>query len=386
MTENFKMIAKTIFGFEDLVANELKSLGAMNVEKGMRMVSFEGDKGFMYKVNLASRTAVRILKPISEFNAFTENNLYDGIRAIDWSQYLDADQTLAIDTTVFSEYFNHSLYVAQKSKDAIADQFREKYGKRPSVDLRNPYLRINIHIKQHAVSVALDSSGEPLYKRGYRNMTNEAPINESLAAGLLTLAGWEGQCNFLDPMCGSGTILVEAAMMATNTPAGINRPDFGFMKWRDWDPALYETIRQSLLKKIKPFNYAITGLDKDASVLVKAKENIEQSGFGDLIQVKQENFFDSKKRNEGPLLMLFNPPYDERISIDTENFYAQIGDTLKKNYPGTVAWLITANLEALKSVGLKASRRIEVANGQLDARLVKYEMYEGTRRTSFREK
>lgn len=380
------MIAKTIYGFEDLVANELKSLGAMNVEKGMRMVSFEGDKGFMYKVNLASRTAVRVLKPVSEFSAFTENNLYDGIRAIDWSQYLDADETLAIDTTVFSEYFNHSLYVAQKSKDAIADQFREKFGKRPSVDLRNPHLRINIHIRQHAVSVSLDSSGEPLYKRGYRSMTNEAPINESLAAGLLILAGWEGQCDFLDPMCGSGTILVEAALMATNTPAGINRSEYGFIKWRDWDPALYDTIRQSLIKRTRPFDHSITGLDKDTAVLAKARENIEQAGFGKTIKVKQENFFDSRKRNDGPLLMLFNPPYDERISVDTENFYASIGDTLKKGYPGTIAWLITANLEALKSVGLKASRRIEVANGQLDARLVKYEMYEGTRRTSFKEK
>lgn len=386
MGENFKIIAKTMYGFEDLVANEMKSLGAINVEKGMRMVSFEGDKGFMYKVNLASRTAIRILKPVSEFNAFTETNLYDGIRAIDWSKYLDADQTLAIDTTVFSEFFNHSLYVAQKSKDAIADQFREKFGKRPSVDLRNPHLRINIHIRQHAVSVALDSSGEPLYKRGYRNMTNEAPINESLAAGLLIMSGWEGQCDFLDPMCGSGTILVEAAMMATNTPAGINRSEYGFMKWRDWDPALYDTIRQALVKKIRPFSHTIAGMDKDTAVLVKAKENIESAGFGNIIKVKQENFFDSRKRNEGPLLMLFNPPYDERISVDTEDFYAHIGDTLKKHYPGTIAWLITANLEALKSVGLKASRRIEVANGQLEARLVKYEMYEGTRRTSFKEK
>ncbi len=386
MGENYKMIAKTIFGFEELLANELMSLGATEVEKGKRMVSFEGDLGFMYKLNLACRTAIRILKPISDFEAFTENGLYEGIQKIDWSLHLKPSETLAIDTTVSSEFFSHSLYVAQKAKDAIVDQFRDKYNERPSVDLQNPDLRINIHINEHLVSVSIDSSGESLHKRGYRLATNEAPINEVLAAGLVMLSGWDGQTDFLDPMCGSGTILAEATMIARNIPPNINRKSFAFMQWRDWDPSLFKTIRDSLQSKIKEPQHQISGFDIDEEVIEKARENFRTAGLEKYITVRKGDFFTSKKTSEGPLHILFNPPYNERLDINTENFYTSIGSTLKKNYPGTNAWFITANLDALKFVGLKASRRIEVANGQLDARLVKYEMYEGTRRTSFKNK
>lgn len=386
MSENYQMIAKTIFGFEDLLEDELKKLGAINVQKGMRMVSFEGDKGFMYKVNLAARTAIKILKPIHQFEALNEHELYAGIREINWSNYLGVQQTLAIDAAVFSDFFTHSLYVSQKVKDAIADQFRDKYNERPSVDLNSPDLRINIHIHHNKVSVALDSSGESLHKRGYRKATNEAPINEVLAAGLVILSGWDGQCDFLDPMCGSGTILAEAAMIAHNIPANINRREFGFERWRDWDATLFNVVKESLLKRTKPFAYTITGFDKDIQSVNKAKENLQNAELDQYITVSQNDFFKSAKTTNGPLHILFNPPYDERITIDTEAFYKAIGDTLKKNYPGTNAWFITANLEALKYVGLKASRRKEVANGALDARLVKYEMYEGTRRTNFKNK
>ena len=384
MATHFKMIAKTIFGFEDLLADELKQLGAVNVEKGKRMVRFEGDLGFMYKANLACRTAIRIIKPIHEFEAFTEKQLYEGIRKTDWSNYIHPSETLAIDTTVSSEYFTHSLYVAQKAKDAIVDQLRDKFNERPSVDIKNPDLRIDIHIHEHRVSVALDSSGESLHKRGYRTVTNTAPINEVLAAGLVLLSGWDGGCDFLDPMCGSGTILIEAAMIAANIAPNMIRSDFAFMKWRDWDPSLFETIRHSLEKKTRDVHCSILGMDKDPDVLAKARENIRKAGLENYIRLSEGDFFTSTKQNQGPLHILFNPPYDERISIDTEHFYAAIGSTLKKNYPGTNAWIITANLDALKFVGLKTSRRIEVANGQLDARLVKYEMYEGTRRTKFK--
>jgi putative N6-adenine-specific DNA methylase len=276
--------------------------------------------------------------------------------------------------------------VAQKAKDAIVDQLREKFNERPSVDLKNPDLRINIHINEHMVSVAIDSSGDSLHKRGYRKATNAAPINEVLAAGLVILSGWDGQCDFMDPMCGSGTILIEAAMIAHGIPPNLHRQNFAFKQWRDWDPSLFKTITESLTKKNKPFSFSISGFDIDADVIQKAKENIKSAGVEKYIQVKQADFFESVKPNEGPLHILFNPPYDERIDIDTEKFYTAIGSTLKKNYPGTNAWLVTANMEALKFVGLKTSRRIEVANGQLDARLVKYEMYEGTRRTSFKPK
>jgi putative N6-adenine-specific DNA methylase len=386
MGEHYKMIAKTIFGFEELLANELLSLGATNIQKGKRMVSFEGDLGFMYKMNLACRTAIRILKPIHEFEAFTENSLYAGISKTNWSDYISPNETLAIDTTVSSEYFTHSLYVAQKAKDAIVDQLRDKFGERPSVDLKNPDLRINIHIHEHQVSVAIDSSGESLHKRGYRLHTNEAPINEVLAAGLVMLSGWEGQCDFLDPMCGSGTILAEAAMIAHNIAPNLKRKNFAFKQWRDWDENLFNTIADSLRHKTKDCKFDISGFDIDPDVVEKARENIKHAGLDKYIHLSQGDFFNSQKRNEGPLHILFNPPYDERLDIHTENFYTAIGSTLKKNYPGTHAWFITANLDALKFVGLKTSRRIEVANGQLDARLVNYEMYEGTRRTSFKPK
>ncbi len=386
MTTQYKMIAKTIFGFEEVLANELQSLGAAKVEKGKRMVSFEGDLGFMYKVNMACRTAVRILKPIHEFEAFTENELYNGIRKTDWSKYLSPQETLAIDTTVSSEYFTHSLFVAQKAKDAIVDQLRDTFGERPSVDLKNPDLRINIHINEHLVSVAIDSSGDSLHKRGYRQATNDAPINEVLAAGLVMMSGWHGQCDFLDPMCGSGTIVAEAAMIAHNIAPNARRKYFAFMQWRDWDEKLFNQIQEGLLKKNRPCDFAIMGSDIDADVLDKARENLRIAGLDQYVILSQQNFFESSKSSEGKLHLLFNPPYDERINVNTEQFYTSIGSTLKKNYPGTNAWFITANLDALKFVGLKTSRRIEVANGQLEARLVMYEMYEGTRRTSFKPK
>lgn len=377
---NFKMTAKTLFGFEELLGNELKQLGALNIQTGMRMVSFEGDTGFMYKANLACRTAIKILKPIFTFKVNNEDELYQGIYKFDWSTYMSSDQTLAIDATVFSDIFTHSKYVALKCKDAIVDQFRERTGTRPDVDVEDPHLRINIHIHQNECTVSLDSSGPSLHQRGYKTATNIAPINEVLAAGLLMLSGWKGETDFLDPMCGSGTILIEAAMIACNIPANINRPYFAFERWADWDIDLYTTIRTALLSKTREFHYQIKGFDIDATAVQKAIANIENAGLEDYITVTQDDFFDSRKESTGLLHILFNPPYDERIGIEMEEFYKDIGNTLKRQYPGTHAWMITGNLEALKFVGLKPSRKIKVYNGALEARLVKYEMYEGSRK------
>jgi putative N6-adenine-specific DNA methylase len=381
--ENFKMIAKTFFGFEEILAKELQTLGAQNVEQGVRMVSFMGDKGFMYKANLSLRTALKILKPIYFFKANNEQALYKGILGVNWSKYINANQTFVIDTTVHSEYFNHSEFVSQKCKDAIVDQFRERTGSRPSIDKAYPDLRINIHIDKDQVSVALDTSGNSLNQRGYRTATNIAPINEVLAAGILLLSGWEGQGHFLDPMCGSGTFLAEAAMIACNIPANINRREFAFEKWNDWDNELFDQIMNSLLKKVTEFRYSIKGYDKAPSAIAKAKANIKNANLEEYITIEERNFFDTEKESEGKLHMVFNPPYDERLDIHMEEFYKNIGDTLKKNYPGTNAWFITANLEALKFVGLKPSRKIKLFNGSLEARLVKYEMYEGSKRTKF---
>ena len=383
MENNYKMIAKTFFGFEEILAKELQNLGAQNVEQGVRMVSFKGDKGFMYKANLSLRTALKILKPIYFFKANNEQTLYKGISGINWSKLLNANQTFVIDTTVHSEYFNHSEFVSQKCKDAIVDQFRERTGQRPSIDKVHPDLRINIHIDKDQVSVALDTSGNALNQRGYRTATNIAPINEVLAAGILLLSGWDGQTDFLDPMCGSGTFLAEAAMIACNIPANINRKEFAFEKWNDWDNDLFDNISDSLLKRVREFNYTIKGYDKAPSAVQKAIDNIKNANLDEYISIEEKNFFDTEKTSEGKLHIVFNPPYDERLDIHMEEFYKNIGDTLKKNYPGTNAWMITANLEALKYVGLKPSRKIKLFNAGLEARLVKYEMYEGSKRTKF---
>jgi putative N6-adenine-specific DNA methylase len=381
--ENFKMIAKTFFGFEEILAKELQQLGAQEVEIGTRAVSFKGDKGFMYKANLSLRTALKILKPIYYFKATNDQNLYKGIQGIDWSKYIGENQTFVIDTTIHSDNFKHSQFVSQKAKDAIVDQFREKTGQRPSIDKDFPDLRINIHIDRDQVSVALDTSGASLHHRGYRTATNIAPINEVLAAGMLLLSGWDGSSDFLDPMCGSGTLLAEAAMIACNIPANINRKEFAFEKWNDWDNDLFDQIIDALMKRTKEFHHTIIGYDKAPSAVQKAKDNIRNANLEDYISIIQGDFFESKKENTGPLHMVFNPPYGERLTIELERFYREIGDTLKNNYPNTNTWFITANLEALKFVGLRPSRKIKLFNGSLEARLVKYEMYEGSRKGKY---
>ncbi len=378
------MIAKTFFGFEEILAKELQQLGAQDVEIGTRAVSFKGDKGFMYKANLSLRTALKILKPIYHFRVFNDQSLYKGIQGIDWSKYLNESQTFVIDSTVHSDNFKHSQFVSQKAKDAIVDQFREKTGQRPSIDKDFPDLRINIHIDRDQCSVSLDTSGASLHHRGYRTATNIAPINEVLAAGMLLLSGWDGSCDFLDPMCGSGTLLAEAAMIACNIPANINRKEFAFEKWNDWDNDLFDQIIDSLMKRTKEFHHTIIGYDKAPSAVQKAKDNIMNANLEDYVSIMQGDFFDSKKENVGPLHMVFNPPYGERLNIELERFYRELGDTLKNNYPNTNAWFITANLEALKFVGLRPSRKIKLFNGSLEARLVKYEMYEGSKKGKYR--
>lgn len=380
MGNNFKMVAKTLFGFEPLLAKELRNLGAMDVKEGVRSVSFVGDKGFMYKANLSLRTAIKVLRPIDSFKVFSEEDLYKQINKMSWEKYLDATDTLAIDATVHSDKFTHSKYIALKSKDAIVDRFREKFGQRPGIDLDYPTLRINIHIEKEFCTVSLDSSGQSLHKRGYKSATNIAPINEVLAAGMLLHSGWDGQCDFLDPMCGSGTILIEAAMIACNIPPNLNRKEFGFEKWKDWDEALFEKIEESVLKKMRDFHFTIKGYDKAPSAVHKAKDNIENANLSEFISVEQQDFFKTEKQTERHLHMVFNPPYGERLNIDMPEFYKAIGDTLKQSYPGTHAWFITSNLEAIKHVGLRPSRKIKLYNGSLESKLLKYEIYEGSKK------
>ncbi len=381
MENNFKMVAKTLFGFEELLAKELKQLGAQAVTIGVRHVSFLGDKGFMYKANLGLRTAIKILKPIANFKVINENDLYTKIKAIPWENYLKSDGSLAVGATLNGDTFTHSQYVSLKTKDAIVDRFRDQTGERPNVDLRFPDLKIDIHIDRHFCTVSLDSSGESLHKRGYKIATNIAPINEVLAAGLIMLSGWDGQSDFMDPMCGSGTVLIEAAMIACNIPPNLMRNEFGFERWEDWDVDLFEKIEESLLSKTRDFHHKIMGFDKSPSAVEKATQNVENAKLEDFIYIKHEDFFKTQKGGEEHLHMVFNPPYGERLDIEMETFYSSIGSTLKHKYPGTHAWMISSNLEALKHVGLRPSRKIKLFNAKLEARFSKYEMYAGTKKT-----
>ncbi len=383
MGDNFNMVAKTLFGFEELLEKELTQLGAQHVKKGVRSVSFVGDKGFMYKANLGLRTAIKILKPIHTFRVTSEKDLYNKIYDMEWENYLKPTGSLAIDATIHSQLFTHSLFIAQKTKDAIVDRFREKTGQRPNVDLKFPDLKINIRIDRQECTVSLDTSGESLHKRGYKLATNIAPINEVLAAGLIILSGWDGQCDFMDPMCGSGTMLIEAAMIACNIPPNLMRKEFAFERWQDWDVELFEKIEESLLKKTRDFHHKIIGYDKAPSATTKARENIKNAQLDDFITVKHEDFFKTQKGGHEKLHMVFNPPYGERLDIDMEAFYKNIGDTLKQNYPGTDAWFITSNLDALKHVGLRPSRKIHLFNAKLESRLVKYVMYEGSKKGKY---
>jgi len=375
------MVAKTLFGFEPTLARELRHLGAQQVREGVRNVQFKGDKGFMYKANLALRTAIKILVPIHTFPVNDEFDLYKKLKKINWEEYFDETKTFAINSVINSDNFNNSLYVSLKSKDAIVDYFREKTGERPNVDLKHPDVLFNIHIQKNTCTVSLDSSGESLHKRGYKSDTNIAPINEVLAAGLVLLSGYDGTQHFIDPMCGSGTILIEAAMIANNIPVNINRLEFAFEKWKDFDRELFNVIHESLLKKVRNSQKKIIGYDKAPSAIRKANNNVLNASLEDFITVEKQDFFTSEKPVEGKTIVLFNPPYGERISVDVPVFYGKIGDTLKQHYPDTDAWFITSDFNVgLKSVGLRTSRKIKLFNGNLECRLVKYEMYSGTRK------
>lgn len=383
MEDNFKMVAKTLFGFEEILAKELTQLGAMHVKQGIRNVSFEGDKGFMYKANLGIRTAIKILKPITTFRVNNEKDLYTNVYKMDWSNYMKSSGTLAVDATVHSTIFTHSQYTALKVKDAIVDKFRDETGERPNVDLRFPDLKINVHIDRSLCTISLDTSGESLHKRGYKTATNIAPINEVLAAGLIMLSGWDGLCDFMDPMCGSGTILAEAAMIACNIPPNLMRKEFAFERWNDWDVELFEKIETSLLNKTRDFHHKMFGFDKSPSAVAKAKDNLKNAHLDEFVIIKHEDFFKTQKGGEDKLHMVFNPPYGERLDIEMESFYKAIGDTLKQGYPNTDAWFITSNLEAIKHVGLRPSRKIKLMNAKLESRLLKYVMYAGSKKGKY---
>ena len=377
--DNLPIQVKTFYGLEHILAEELKKLGGQDVEIKNRAVNCRGDLGFLYKINYSARTAVKILVPIYEFRALDEQQFYRNLNRFEWDKYLHISQSFAIDATVHSERFTHSQFMTLKMKDAIVDYFRQKYNRRPDVNPKDPSIRFHLHIDREYITISMDSSGAPLFKRGYRKVQGEAPLNEVLASGMLQIAGWEGKGNFLDPMCGSGTLLIEAAMIAQDLPAQLFRQEFGFQNWQNYDAQLWFKIKETRINKIKEFAGKIIGYDQDSAMISASRTNIEAAELEDIIEVRQQNFFTTKKELF-PLLIVFNPPYDERIEIQQDDFYKNIGDTFKAGYPNTLAWMITSDLEAAKKVGLRPSRKIKLFNGKLETRFLQYEMYEGSKK------
>lgn len=383
---DFEMKATTFHGLEDVLASELMKMGARDIVPFKRGVSFTGDKGFMYKANLCLRTALKVLVPIYSFRAENEHDLYDRMKDFEWEKLLTADETLAINATVNSEEFNHSLYVSQKTKDAICDRFVDKFGVRPNVDLDNPTLRIYVHIFKDQVNVSLDSSGDSLFKRGYRVDIDTAPMKEVLAAGMVLLSGWQPHLPLIDGMCGSGTLGIEAALYANNIPAGCFREEFGFMKWHDYEPELWDIIYESSINRIKEDMPNIISCDIDIVPLEMAKNNGAVAKVDDVIQYEHKSFFDLMPTKPHGTILL-NPPYDERIKMeDTNAFYKQIGDKLKKDFGGWTCWIISSNMEAIKSIGLHPSKKMTLFNASLECKLLKYEMYSGSKKASKQER
>ena len=376
MENSFRMVAKTFGGLEEVLRDELIALGASNVEIGLRMVEFEGDLELMYKANLCCRTALRILKPIYTFEASDPDELYDTVREIPWENFLTADSTFAIDSTVHSEVFRHSKYVTYRVKDGIVDHFNDSVGRRPSIRLVGADLLLNVHISERNVTISLDSSGEPLSKRGYRVEQTQAPINEVLAAGLILKTGWRGDTPLLDPMCGSGTFLIEAALIAANINPGIYRSGFAFEKWPDFDADLFEKIyNDDSGERVPPC--PIMGGDIDAEAINITRRNIASARVGDFVNVRWQSISEWKD-NPPQGVLITNPPYGERLKPDKiEALYALIGECLKKNFKGWHAWIIGYRPELFDAIRLKSSARFPILNGALECSFREYVLFDG---------
>jgi putative N6-adenine-specific DNA methylase len=379
--QEYSLIARTFSGLEDVLADELRSAGAGNVVKGIRAVFFTGDKEVLYRANYRVRTAISILKKIGSFPALNENDLYKGISEIKWEELISPDETLAVDAVVKKSAITHSKYAALKTKDAVVDRLRNIHGRRPDVNVDYPDLNIFVHINANTCTVSINSSGELLHMRKYRRAVNEAPLNESLAAGLILLTGWDKKSPFYDPMCGSGTFLIEAMWMAKNIPPGDLREQFGFEKWRDFDAALWHRIKKEENSKITEIpGISVSGSDISPRAVSATERNLLTAGLSGAIPVKQMPFEKTVPDGDGGIVIL-NPPYGERlVPEDINALYKQIGDRLKSGYAGATAWILTHNKEAAKHIGLHPSRKITVYNGALECKFMKFEMYEGSRK------
>lgn len=379
----FELIAKTFMGLEQVLAQELTQLGANNITIGRRMVAFTGDKELMYRANFQLHTAIRILKPIKHFKASSADDVYEEIKKIDWSQYIEKGKTFSVDSVVYSEEFRNSRFVTYKVKDAIVDQFRESTGTRPNISISNPDIRLNIHIADDKATLSLDSSGESLHRRGYRQETTEAPLNEVLAAGMILMSGWKGETDFIDPMCGSGTLLIEAALIARNINPGVFRKEFAFERWNDFDKELFDNIYNDDSQE-RDFEHHIYGYDIDIKAVNTARLNARAAGLTKDITIEEADF-KNFKQPENPAILITNPPYGERIS--TPNLlgtYKMIGERLKHQFVGNDAWVLSYREECFEQIGLKPSIKIPVFNGSLDCEFRKYALF-GGRMKDFRE-
>ena len=374
--EKFKLIAKTFQGLEEVLAQELIKLGAEDVERGNRVVYFTGDKELMYRANFELRTAVRILKPIATFEATTADEVYEGVKKIDWTQYLDLSTTFAVDSVVYSEDFRNSKFVSYKVKDAIVDYFREKTGSRPNISVATPDIKFNIHISEKSCTLSLDSSGESLHKRGYRQASVESPINEVLAAAMILMTGWDGECDFIDPMCGSGTILIEAALIARNIAPGVFRKNYAFEKWSDFDAELFEKIYNDDSKE-REFSHHIYGYDQEGQAIAVSMQNIKAAGLTEEITLAVQPFQKFTQPAEKAIIVT-NPPYGERISSpNLLGLYRTIGERLKHQFVGNDAWIIGYREETFDCIGLKPSLKISLYNGSLNCQFCKYTIFNG---------
>jgi putative N6-adenine-specific DNA methylase len=363
-------------GLEPVLAKELTQLGANNVQIGRRMVSFTGNKELMYRANFQLHTAIKILKPLRHFKARSADDVYDEVKKVDWSQYLTPEKTFAVDSVVFSDEFRHSKFVSYKVKDAIVDQFRELGGSRPNISVSNPDIRLNIHIAEDRCTLSLDSSGESLHRRGYRQETMEAPINEVLAAGIILQTGWQGECDFIDPMCGSGTLLIEAALIARNMAPGLFRKEYAFEKWPDFDAELFDHIYNDDSQE-REFTHHIYGYDIDIKAVNTARQNVKAAGLSDCITLAQQDFKDFTQPQQKSIIVT-NPPYGERISTpDLLGTYRMIGERLKHQFVGGDAWILSYREECFAQIGLKPSIKIPLYNGALECELRKYQTFDG---------
>jgi putative N6-adenine-specific DNA methylase len=375
-----RLVAKTLYGLEKVLAEELINLGATDVQTANRAVLFKGDMSFLYKVNYCVRTALAILMPVAEFRIRSKDDLYKAGSKIEWEKFLNPDDTFSIVPVINSPHFGHSGYAGLLLKDAIADTFRNRTGRRPSVDTSDPGLLINLHISNDLVTISIDSSVVPLFKRGYRQEQPFAPLNEVLAAGILLLSGWNATTSLTDPMCGSGTIPIEAGLIACKIPPGKFRKFFGFQRWKDFDENLFEKIKLICDSQIRTSPVKIYGSDISEQTLQHARANVSSAGLNDIISLDQGDFKDLKQVDNNGFVFL-NPPYGQRLQpVEIDQLYAMIGTTLKHNFTGTTAWLITSNKESLKHVGLKPKEKHTLFNGALECVLLKYEMYQGTKK------